>query len=168
MIPKLGGACYAVRWVVHISNITTFKSIYFAYFHSVIKYGIIFWGNSSNSGKIFTLQKKTVRIMVVAKPRTSCWSLFKKSEILLVQCQYVFSLMTLIVNNQEYFQTNLSVHSINTRNKHHLHRPIANLTCFHKGAFCAGIKIFSSLPHNRDSLRNDKAQFKVVLRRYST
>jgi len=44
MIPNLSGACYAVRSMVHISdiNINTLKSIYYAYFHSVIKYGIIF------------------------------------------------------------------------------------------------------------------------------
>jgi len=44
----------------HISNIYT---QIFAYFHHVIKCGIIFGGNSSNSGKIFTLQKKIVRII---------------------------------------------------------------------------------------------------------
>jgi len=27
--------------------------------------------------------------------------------------------MNIIVNNQEHFQTNSSVHSINTKNKHH-------------------------------------------------
>jgi hypothetical protein len=56
MIPKLSGAYYAVRSVVHISNINTLKSIYSAYFHFVIKYGIIFGGCSSSSGEIFTLQ----------------------------------------------------------------------------------------------------------------
>jgi hypothetical protein len=63
----------------HISNINTLKSIYFAYFHSIVQYGIIFGGNSSNSRKIFTLQKKTIRIMVGEHPRTSCRSLFKKT-----------------------------------------------------------------------------------------
>jgi hypothetical protein len=38
MICKLSGACYAVRSVVHVSNINTPKSISYAYFHSVIKY----------------------------------------------------------------------------------------------------------------------------------
>jgi hypothetical protein len=80
MIPKLSGACYTVRSMFHMSNITTLKSIYFTYFHSIMKYGIIFGGNSSNSGKIgkiFTLQKKIIRIMVGARPRTPCISLFK-------------------------------------------------------------------------------------------
>jgi len=40
---ELHGTCYAIRSLVHISNINTLKSIYCAYFYSVIKYGIIFW-----------------------------------------------------------------------------------------------------------------------------
>jgi hypothetical protein len=106
MIPKLSGACYAVRSMFHISNINIPKSIYFAYFHSIIQYGIIFWGNSSNSRKIFTLQKKIISIMVGAHPRTPCRNLFKKLEILPVPCQYIFSLMNFFVNNQENFQKN--------------------------------------------------------------
>ena len=62
MIPTLCGACYAIRSMVHISNINTLISIYYTCFHPIIKYGIIFWGNSSNNGKIFTLQKKRIRI----------------------------------------------------------------------------------------------------------
>jgi hypothetical protein len=127
VIPKLSGACYGVRSVVHISNINTLKSIYNAYFHSIIKYGIIFWGNSSNNRKIFTLQKKIVTIMAVAQPRTPRRCLFKQLEILPVPCQYIFSLMKFIVSNQENFQTNLSTDNINTRNTHHLHRPNTNL-----------------------------------------
>jgi hypothetical protein len=41
MIPKLSRACYAVRSMSHISSSNTLKSIYFAYFHSIMKYGII-------------------------------------------------------------------------------------------------------------------------------
>jgi hypothetical protein len=164
MIPKLSGACYAVRSMFHIGNINTLKSIYFTYFHSVIKYGIMFWGNSSSSRKIFTLQRKIFRIMVGAHRRTPCRGLFKKLEILPVPCQYIFSLM-IFVYNQEKFQTNLSVHSINTRNKH-LHRPVANLSCFQKSAFYPGIRILSSLQHSLTNLKNEKAQFKVALRRY--
>ena len=57
-------ACYVVRSTVHISNINILKSIYYAYFHSIIKYEIILWGNPFNSGKIFTLQKKINRYTI--------------------------------------------------------------------------------------------------------
>jgi len=40
--PKLSGEHDANRLMVHISNINTLKKIYYAYIHSIIKYGIIF------------------------------------------------------------------------------------------------------------------------------
>jgi len=130
--------------MIHIGNINTFKSIYYANFHSIIKYGIIFWGNPFNNGKIFTLQKKIIRTTAGAQSRTSCRSLFKQSQIKPVPSQYIRSLMNCIIKNQEIFQTNSSKRNINTRNKHHFHKQNANLSCLQKSTFYAGIKIFNS------------------------
>jgi hypothetical protein len=47
-------------------------------------------------------------------------------------CEYIFTLMNFVVNNKEHFQTNSAVHSVNTRNRGHLHRPTANLLHFQK------------------------------------
>jgi hypothetical protein len=74
--------------------------------------------------------------------------------------------MNFFVNNQENVQTSSSVHSINARNKRHLHRPIAKPCWFQKSAFCPGIRIFYSLSCSLTNLKNEKAQFKVVQRRY--
>jgi len=67
-----------------------------------------------------------------------------------VPCQYLFLLVNFIVNSEEIFQTNLSVHHINTRNKYHLHRPDANLSCFLRSTLCDGIIIFTSLPYSQE------------------
>jgi len=93
IVPKLSAACYMVRQMYYICNNDTFKLMYFAYFYSVASYGIILGGNSSNIKKILTLQKRIIRIMVGAHPRTSCRKLFKKLEILTVPSQYIYSLM---------------------------------------------------------------------------
>jgi hypothetical protein len=69
-----------------------------------MKYGIIFWGNSSNGKKLFTLKKKIVSLMACAKPRISCRSLFKRLEMLGLQCEYIFLLMNFIVNNKNIFK----------------------------------------------------------------
>jgi hypothetical protein len=42
---------------------------------------------SPNNKKIFTLQKKIVRLMAGVKPRNSCRSLFKRLEILALPCE---------------------------------------------------------------------------------
>jgi hypothetical protein len=36
IIPKLSGACYAVRSMVHINNINNLKSVYYTYFHFIV------------------------------------------------------------------------------------------------------------------------------------
>jgi hypothetical protein len=151
--------------VSHISSTDTLKSIYFASFHSIMKYRIIFWGNYPNSKIIFTIQKRNVRIIAGVKSRNSWRNLFMRLEILPLPCKYVFTLMNFVVNNQEHFQTNSAIHSANIRNRDHLHRSTANLSCFQESAYHAGIKIFNSLPSNIRSLTNKKTQFKVALKK---
>jgi len=146
IIFKLHATCFSIRLLVHISSMITLKSMYYAYFNSIIKYGIIFWSNSFNIRKRFTSQKQVIRIMAGAQHRTLHRSLFEQLEILPVPCQYILSLINFIINNWENFQTNSSIHNINTRNKHQLHRPYAKLPCFQKSTFYAGIKISNNLP----------------------
>ena len=40
-----------------VISVNTLRSIYFANFHSHLRYGILFWGGDSQSIKIFKLQK---------------------------------------------------------------------------------------------------------------
>jgi hypothetical protein len=75
--------------------------------------------------------------------------------------------MNFTINGQENFQTNLSVNNvINTRNKYYVPRPNANLSCFKKSTLYADIKIFNNLPHGVTIFQNEKAKFKVALRKY--
>ena len=55
---KLCTACYALRNIKHIVPIDMLRVIYFAHIHSIISYGIIFWGSSSYGNKVFVLQEK--------------------------------------------------------------------------------------------------------------
>jgi len=54
---KLCSACYALRNLKHIVPQSTLRTIYYTYIHSILSYGIIFWGRSSNVSKLFILQK---------------------------------------------------------------------------------------------------------------
>jgi hypothetical protein len=55
---------------------------------------------------IFTLKKRTVRIIAGVKSRNSCKNLFMRLEILPLPCEYIFTLKNSVVNNQELFQAN--------------------------------------------------------------
>jgi hypothetical protein len=52
-------------------KVDTYKLVYFTYLHSILLYGVIFWGNSTDSKKVFTFQKKIIRIMAGVKKEVS-------------------------------------------------------------------------------------------------
>jgi len=85
-------------------------------------------------------------IRQLVQPTHSCRILFKQLEILPVPCQYVVSLMNFIISNRENFQTNSSIHYINARYKHYLHRPNANMASFQKIHFMLASK-FTKVYH---------------------
>jgi hypothetical protein len=49
IIPKLNKARFAIRSVKPFMSLEVMRLIYFSYFHPVLSYGIIFWGNSVHS-----------------------------------------------------------------------------------------------------------------------
>ena len=82
------------------------RKIYFSYIHSIITYGIIFWGNSAASNEVFKLQKRAIRIIINFHNRTSCRNLFKELNILPLQSQYILSLAMYVIKNIEDFTSN--------------------------------------------------------------
>jgi hypothetical protein len=166
ILPKLASVCFAIRTLYNSLNSEALCMVYFACFHSVINYGLIFWGNSTNVQRVFRVQKKVIRIMSGVGMRASCRGLFRKLNILPVACQYIFSLMLFVVANQNKFQTSLTVHGRNTRNRNQFYLPSSSISCFQKGVFYLGIRIFNSLPENISSLRYDRVQFRKELQKY--
>jgi len=47
-----------LRKLFHILHIDTLQMDYLAYFNSVLKYGIIFWENCTDTGNVLISQKK--------------------------------------------------------------------------------------------------------------
>jgi hypothetical protein len=60
---------YEIQSLKTVTTINTLRSIYFANFHSHLRYGILFWVGDSQSTKVFKLQKKVVRLICNVKER---------------------------------------------------------------------------------------------------
>jgi hypothetical protein len=70
-------------------------------------HNIMLWANSSESNKVFLLQKKSIRIMADVQG-VSYRELFQKFQILPLASEYLLELITFI-NNWKMFQTNSDV-----------------------------------------------------------
>ena len=59
----LNKSFYLIHSLKNVLGINALRGIYFANFHSHLRYGIIFWGGDSHGLKAFKMQKRLVRLM---------------------------------------------------------------------------------------------------------
>lgn len=166
IIKKLNKACYMIRKVKQIVSIKTLKSVYFSYFHSVMSYGIMFWGNSSHAERVFKLQKRAVRLMKGCGLSDSCREHFKDMHIFPLKTQYIYSLMMFIVKNKELFDTNNAHYRINTRHIMDIHMTQVNLALFGNGVNHMAVRIYNALPNSLKQISKDMKKFKEKLKEF--
>jgi hypothetical protein len=69
ILPNLFSACFAMRSFKPYVSQQMLKIIYYSYFHLVLSYGIMFWGLSKSSVRVFRLQNGIIRIMMGCRNR---------------------------------------------------------------------------------------------------
>jgi hypothetical protein len=128
-------------------------------------YGLLFWGNSPDSIKIFRLPKKIIRIMTGCRYKDSCRKLFINLEILPLPSQYILSLLMFMIRSRSQFLANSELHHINTRQCANFHKPFVNVAKYQKGVYCLGVKVVYVLPSDLKTEFNNPKKFKVVLQK---
>ena len=123
-----------------------------------MNYGIIFWGNSSQSIHISGLQKKVIRLITHSKSRDTSRELFKYKYFTISIMIYIFSLLIFVVNDKDQYKLNSDVHSINTRQNSSLYQPYnipkRSLLFWHRD--------FNNLPSDKN-LSHSVKQFRFAL-----
>jgi hypothetical protein len=99
----LSSVCFAMRPLSFLANTERLRTLFLAHFHLVMSYGIIFWGNSTNSNKVLLMQNKTVRTVARVHISESCKGFFNRFCTLTLASEYMFAFITLTVNNYEIF-----------------------------------------------------------------
>jgi hypothetical protein len=166
IIKKLNKACYNLSKLKPVVSNNALKIVYFSYFHTIMSYGIMFWGNSSQAERVFKLQKRAVRIMKRCGHRDSCRDHFKYMFILPLRSQYIYSLMMFITKNKDIFDINNTHYTINTRHIMDIHMSQVYLAIYGNGVFQMAVKIYSSLPNSLKEISKDIKRFKDNLREF--
>lgn len=143
---RLNSACFQMLILRNSIDIKTRIMIYYAYFHSILQYGIEFWGMASGAKSIFIIQKKFLRIMTFAPFQTSCKPIFKEHKILTVAGLYILKTLEYLKTNFETIQNEQFEHNYNTRFKINLQYPIHHLKLLEKTPGYMSKKLFNKLP----------------------
>ena len=166
ILPKLSSACFAICLVKPYVSQQTLKAIYYAYFHAIMKYGVIFWGQSPGSLRVFLLQKRVIRTIMGCGGRTSCRTLFHKLGILTLTSQYIFSLLQYVVKNSNLFSLNKNIHSFNIRQQSNFHQPFAHLRKYQLEPYNMGIKLFNTLLSTLKIESHNPSRFRTLQKNF--
>lgn len=142
---SLSSFCYALWAISNHVNLQATLSAYYAYIDSRIRYGIIFWGNSVEAPRIFTLQKRAVRTMFNISRRETCRNTFRDYKILTLPGIYIIECVVFIKKHYNFFIECEGSHQYNTR-RNNLRPPFTHFTGIQKNALHQIIKIYNYLP----------------------
>jgi hypothetical protein len=130
--------------------------MYFANFHSHLRYGILFWGGDLQSTEVFKLQKKVVRLICNVKRMTSCRKLFRNLNILPVPCVNIMENVCYIKLNNKGLKQNLAIHDYNTQHRLDFQTQFCRTDILKKSVNNLGTKLYNKLPNYLKNLESLK------------
>ncbi|KAI5727372.1 hypothetical protein M8J77_001471 [Diaphorina citri] len=125
---KLFSAVFALKSVRKNVDFRAGLSSYFAYFHSIMSYGILFWGFAAGTKDILLLQKRAVRAVFGLSRTTSCRPYFKDHNIPTFYAQLVLESVLAVRGLAEDLTKHSDVHNHDTRHKNKILNPLIRLT----------------------------------------
>lgn len=159
---KLNCSYYALSRIKNSLPLRSLINVYYSLVYSHLAYNILLWGNSSDIGRVFIIQKRIIRLMFDCGPRSSCRSVFLENGILTVASIFILRCLVYVKENESDFVKLSSFHSHNTRNKETLNFPVHRTSKFESSPKYQSIKLFNHLPIYIQSL--SISRFKKVVK----
>jgi hypothetical protein len=149
--PQIASSCYLIKRLMEIATIKIAMIVYYSYIQSRLQYGIVLWGHSRETKRLFVMQKRALRYMAQASTnptaeiytKDSCKPLFRRFKILTLPGLYIYNTVMYKVNNfnKEDFE-----HKYVTRAKGHMKTSRVILRLTKQDPMYAGAKLFNALP----------------------
>lgn len=100
---KLSTAAYVLFNLSKKVNMATRLIAYHGLVASILRFGIIFWGNCSLKEQVFKAQKRCLRAMCNLIVTDSCAPLFKSLKLLTFPSLYIFEVAVFVKSNMNLF-----------------------------------------------------------------
>jgi hypothetical protein len=160
---NLSKVCHMMKMVKDEVNLYVLRNIYFAKFHSVMRYGIILWGGVSEITKVLEVQKTALRLMTNKSKNESCRPIFKELKIFTVICLFIFETLCFFHKYNIYQVRNSNFHGYNTRRKDDFYIFQCNISLYKKSVVNMSIRLHNNLPSELKEL-GDFKKFKRGLK----
>lgn len=162
---RLSKSAYLLFQLSKKVNVETLLMAYHGLVSSVLRYGVVFWGQSTNREFVFKLQKRCIRAIYGIKKTDSCVPYFKKSKILTLPALYILETAIFVKNNLNLFKKMADVKKIPIRSQYL--NTLCNLRCktslYKKSFFGLAPQVYNKIPDTIKKMPLSK--FKTTLQK---
>lgn len=164
LVKKLSRLIYVLFRLRDFVPTETLLQVYYGYIHSNIRFGLLFWGNSSHVDKILRVQKRAVRIIAGAQLREPCRPLFRNLKILTTIDLFVLECAMFVKKNFGLFDDYHFEHTYQTRNRDQLVVLQTAKSYINNGVLNTCIRVYNAIPKELRLLDNVN-KFRVQLKK---
>lgn len=143
---RLSRVIFLLRQLRNVLPNNFLKNAYFAFFHSIILYGISVWGNSPHIVNVLKLQKKAIRILTKSSFNAHCRPLFIAEGILTVVNVFIFICLCKVKVKLNVLKPRSDGHNHDTRHKWQLDLPFCRLSLSQDWLDSVSLRMFNRLP----------------------
>jgi len=145
---KLCKVAFMIKSLKEVLSPNFIWNIYFTKFHSLLQFGILFWGGAG--GELTTgiprIQKRVIRSTVAVSARTSCRQLFKELNILTLVSLYIMEVICYARKHHQFVDLNSNIHVHNTWRKKDIHIQSHNTDLYKRSVINMGTELYNKLP----------------------
>ena len=138
---RLSRSSYALYRLKKSVNQPTLLTAYHGYVASILRYGIIFWGNSVEKERAFRAQKRCIRSMCNLQQMDSCKPYFISLKLLTLPSLYIYETVIFLKSNPDLFEF-----YTRSRHKDNLRIVPSKTKLLHQSIFCMAPHIYNNLP----------------------
>lgn len=138
---KLSQFSYALYMLGKVVNRSAVITAYHGYVESLLRYGVIFWGNSVDKDIAFKAQKKCVRAICKLTPTESGKPVFISLNLLTLPCIYIYEVAIFVRLHNSMFD-----HLKSKRHGMKICFPSNKTAQFSNSIFCMAPRIYNHLP----------------------
>lgn len=143
---KLSSSAYALYTLSAITNLDACLTAYYGIVECHLRYGVIFWGNSTEKETAFKAQKRCIRSIFNLQSTDSCVPYFKQYKLLTLPCLYILEMAVFVKLNPDRFARMADVFPRNRRDNSCLCIPSTRTTLMRRSVCCMAPVIYNKIP----------------------
>ena len=142
---RLSSAAFALRRLSESVSENVLRVAYYGMFQAHLTYGLLSWGHSAVSDRVFGIQRRVIRFMDGRGYQEDCRSSFVRLRLLTLPSLYIYECLKYLTSHMDEYHHHCAIHGYNTRKNNNIRHNSLRLKRSRNGGNYFGIKFYNCI-----------------------